>query len=126
MRFNKVLGMLADMGLIVAAVACGAAAAPAPQIVEKEVIKEVVATPTPGPTLMPVVVEKEVIKEVIKVVVAPPVPAVNCEQFPGQGSKKDPYLVNRTVEGDLEVTSGVCQVSGTVMGNVMVGKKVDS
>jgi len=116
MRFIKVLGLLAALGLIVAAVACGAAAAPAPQIVEKEVIKEVVVTPTPGPTPMPVVVEKEV----IKVVVATPVPAVNCDQFPGKGSKKDPYLVDRTVEGDLEVTSGVCQVSGTVMGDVRV------
>ena len=121
MRFIKVLWVLVTLFLVVAAVACGAAAAPAPQIVEKEVIKEVVVTPTPGPTPMPVVVEKEVIKEVIKVVVAPPVPAVNCDQFPGKGSKKDPYLVNRIVEGDLEVTSGVCQVSGTVMGDVRVG-----
>ena len=111
--------MLVALGLIVAAVACGAAAAPAPQIVEKEVIKEVVVTPTPGPTPMPVVVEKEV----IKVVVATPVPepaTVNCDQFPGKGSKKDPYVVDRTVEGDLEVTSGVCQVSTTILGDVRV------
>ena len=121
MRFIKAIGILVTLGVIVAAVACGAAAAPAPQIVEKVVIKEVVATPTPGPTPMPVVVEKVVIKEVIKVVVAPPVPAINCDEFPGKGSKKEPYLVDRTVEGDLEVTSGVCQVSSTVMGDVIVG-----
>ena len=90
MRFIKVLGMLAALGLIVVAVACGARPAPAPQILEKEVIREVLVTPTPGPTPMPVVVEKEV----IKVVVATPVPAINCNQFPGKGSKEDPYLVH--------------------------------
>lgn len=100
MRFFKILGMLATLGLIVAAVACGAAATPAPQIVEKEVIKEVVATPVPETAMGK---------------------AVNCDQFPGAGSRSDPYLVDRIVEGDLEVTSGVCQVSGTVMGDVRVG-----
>ncbi|MFQ6029007.1 MAG: hypothetical protein ACE5Q6_16120, partial [Dehalococcoidia bacterium] len=123
------MGML--VMLLLAAVACGAAAPPAPQVVEqeviKEVIKEVVATPTPGPTPMPVVMEKEVIKEVVKMVEVTPVPgpalveAVNCNQFPGQGSKSDPYLVDRDVAGDLEITSGVCQVSSTVQGNVKVG-----
>ena len=93
MRLVKILGMLATLGLIVAAVACATAATPAPQIVKKEVV----ATSVPEPATEG---------------------AVNCDQFPGQGSKSDPYLVESTVEGDLEVTSGVCQVSGTVMGGV--------
>ncbi|MFQ6029887.1 MAG: hypothetical protein ACE5Q6_20620 [Dehalococcoidia bacterium] len=46
--------------------------------------------------------------------------AVNCDTFPGVGDKTDPYVVSGTLEDNLEITHGVCQVIGTVEGNVMI------
>ena len=64
---------------LIFALACGTAAAPTPQVIEKEVIKEV---PVVKEVIKEVTVEKEVIKEVV-VTPAPPF-------MPGQGVEVQP------------------------------------
>jgi peptide/nickel transport system substrate-binding protein len=63
----------APVAVFVVVIVLAACAAPTPQVVEKEVIKEVVVTTTPQ------VIEKEVVKEVV--VTATPVPAPAVERI---------------------------------------------
>ena len=77
-RIVKLLGFMSLLTALALVVACGGAASPGTQIVEKEVIKEVEVVKE----VVKEVAGKDVIKEVEKIVVATPVPG----SAPGESS----------------------------------------